>query len=294
MAALLGLVLVVGSRMRADEPRGNAEDATAIQKLGEAFVEAFHKGDARAVAACWAPDGDFIDQTGRHVKGREAIEKSLAHAFAEDKGLKLRIDSESLRFVTPDVAVEDGITAAFPADGAPPSKARYTNVLVKKDGQWLLSSVRESPFVPPSNYRHLRGLAWAVGDWSGEAEEGGVEHLSVAWSDNQNFLTGKFSTTVKNVPVGSATHRIGWDPEAKRIRSWIFDESGAFGEGARSRDGNKWVVKTTTVLQDGKKGTATYILTPVDADTIALQAKDRTEDGNALPDTKEVKMKRVK
>jgi uncharacterized protein (TIGR02246 family) len=273
---------------------GNPEAEAAIQKQAEAFVEAFHKGDARAVAACWVADGDFIDQTGRHVKGREAIEQAFAALFAEDKGLKLRVEGTSLRFVTPDVAIEDGTTEVFPSDGGPPTKGRYSNVHVKKDGQWLLSAVRTAPFTPPGNLQNLRGLGWLVGDWAGEAEEGAVERLAAAWSDNQNFITGTFSTTVKHVPVASATHRVGWDPDAKRIRSWVFDASGGFGEGTWAQDGKKWVVKTTSVLQDGKKAAATYVLTPVDADTLTLQAKDRSEDGKPVPDSKEIRLKRVK
>jgi uncharacterized protein (TIGR02246 family) len=270
------------------------EAKAAIQKQAEAFVEAFHKGDAQSVAALWAEDCDFIDQTGQRLKGRKAIEKGFTELFAENKGLKLRIDSDSLRFVTPDVAIEDGTTEVFSSDGAPWSRGRYTNVFVKKEGQWLLSSVRTAPIVPPSNHRHLRGLEFVMGNWISEGEEGEAERLSVAWTDNQNFIRATFSTTVKNVPVGSATHRIGWDPAAKRIRSWVFDGTGGFGEGFWSRDGKKWLVKTTSVLQDGKKVAATYVLTHVDANTITLQGKDRSEDGKELPDTKEVKLKRVK
>jgi uncharacterized protein (TIGR02246 family) len=294
VAALLALVLLVGARMRADDPKGNAAAEAGIQKQAEAFVDAFHKGDAKAVAACWVADGDFFDQTGRHVKGREAIEKAFAELFAENKGLKLLIEGTSLRFVTPDVAIEDGTTEVFPADGGAPTRGRYTNVHVKKDGQWLLSAVRMAPFTPPSNYQHLRGLGWTVGNWVGESDEGSVDRLSAAWSDNQNFITATFSSTVKDVPVGSATQRIGWDPEGKKIRSWIFDAAGGFGEGSWTQDGKKWVVKTTSVLPDGKKTAATYVLTPVDADTITVQAKDRKEDGKPIPDTKEVKLKRVK
>jgi len=274
--------------------RADDDAKAAIQKQAEAFVEAFHKGDAKAVAALWAEDCDFTDQTGRHLKGREAIEKGFTEFFADNKGTKLRIDSDALRFVTPDVAVEDGTTELFPPDGGPPARSRFTNVHVKKDGQWLLSSVRTAPLLPPSNQQQLRGLEWAIGTWTGEAEEGGVERLAIAWTDNQNFLRATFSTTLKNVPIGSITHRIGWDPAAKRIRSWAFDATGGFGEGAWTRDGKKWVVKTTSTLQDGKKAAATYILTHVDADTLTLQGKDRSEDGKELPDTKVVKLKRVR
>jgi uncharacterized protein (TIGR02246 family) len=278
----------------AEEPKGNAKEEAALQKNAEAFIEAFHKGDAKALAAFWAPDGDYTDQTGRHLKGREAIEKAFQSLFAENKGLKVRIDSHSLRFVTPEVAVEDGATDVIPADGGPPSRARYTAVHVKKDGRWLLSSVRDAPFAPPTNYEHLRGLEWAIGDWAAENDKGEAEHLSLSWTDNQSFILGSFKASVKGVSVGSATHWVGWDPQAKRVRSWIFDATGGFGEGSWTKDGDKWVIKTTSVLQDGKKATATIVVARVDDDTLSLQSKDRTVDGKEVPDSKEFKLKRVK
>jgi hypothetical protein len=47
--------------------------------------------------------------------------------FAENKGLKLRIDVNSVHFVTPETAIEDGITSVISRDGTPPNQARYTN-----------------------------------------------------------------------------------------------------------------------------------------------------------------------
>jgi hypothetical protein len=78
----------------------------------------------------------------------------------------------------------------FSADGGPPSRVRYTNVHVKKDGQWLLSAVRDSPSTPPSNYEHLRGLDWVIGDWVGQTEKGALERISLL-----NYLQ-----TVQHVP----------------------------------------------------------------------------------------------
>jgi uncharacterized protein (TIGR02246 family) len=268
--------------------------AAAIAANGEAFIAAFQKGDAKALAAFWVPDGDYTDLTGRQIKGREAIEKAYAELFANNKGLKVGISSESLQFITPDVAVEEGVTELFPADGGSPSRARFSNVHVKKDGQWLLGSVKDSVFTPPSNYEHLRGLEWAVGEWAGESTQGAIEHVSLSWTETRNFIIGSFSTTVKNVSVGSAKQWIGWDPVGKRIRSWSFDDTGAFGEGTWNKDGDKWTIKSSTVLPDGKKAAATYIVGRADADAITLEAKDRTVDGNALPDVKEVKLKRIR
>jgi uncharacterized protein (TIGR02246 family) len=278
----------------AKPPKRDAKDSEAIQKNGEAFIEAFHKGDAKALAAFWTDDGDYTDQSGHNLKGRNAIEKAFAEFFAENKGAKLRINSNALRFATPDVAIEDGTTEVLPADGVPPTRAQYTIVHVRTDGQWQLSSVRESAFVPPSNRTNLRGLEKFVGDWAQEQEKGHVERLSIAWADNENFVIATFATTVGNMSIGKATQWIGWDPVEKRVRSWIFDAAGGFGEGSWTKDGDKWVIKTTSTLQDGKKATATYVVSAVDPDTVTLEAKDRTIEGKPIPDTKEIKLKRVK
>jgi hypothetical protein len=128
----------------------------------------------------------------------------------------------------------------------------------------------------------------------GEADKREVERLSVAWADNENFVIATFSRTFGDMTVAGATQWIGWDPVAKRVRSWIFDAAGGFGEDSWTGDGTKWTIKTSAILQDGKKGAATYIITHVDADTISLQGRDRSVEGKAIADTPEVKLKRVK
>lgn len=105
----------------AEQPKGDPKDKEAIAKAAEAFIEAFHKGDAKALAAFWTPDGDYTDQTGRHLKGREAIEKAFRSFFAENKGLKVRIEGDSLRFVTPEVAIEEGTSFVLSPDGPRPA-----------------------------------------------------------------------------------------------------------------------------------------------------------------------------
>jgi uncharacterized protein (TIGR02246 family) len=291
------LVLSAGLSARpalAADSDDNAAETAAMKKNAEAFTAAFDKGDAKAVAAFWTPDGDYVDETGRHMKGREEIEKAFTEFFGENKGLKVQIHTESLRFVTPEVAIEDGVTAVTEADGGPPSRARYTVVHVKKDGKWILSSVRDSPYAPPSNYEHLKELEWAIGDWVNESDKGGAARVSFEWAENQNFIHGTFADTFKNVEVSGGTQTIGWDPIKKELRSWTFDEDGAFGEGTWTHDGDHWVIKSVLVLPDGKKVAATHIVTQVGADAITWQAKDRTVDGKPVPDIKEIKMKRAK
>ncbi len=295
LPGLAALALGVAVRPApADEPPGNGDEKAAIARNAEAFVEAFPKGDAEALAAFWTADGDYTDEAGRCLKGREAIAKAFRELFAENKDLKLRIESESFRFLTPDVAVEDGVSAVIQPEGTPPNRARYTIVHVKKDGKWQLSNVRESIYAPPTNHERLRDLEWLIGEWAEESGEHQGERLAFDWSENQNFVLGSFTTTARDIPVGNLTLWIGWDPLAKTVRSWMFDATGGFGGGTWTRDGDRWTVKSHAVTREGKKMTATYVLGRVDENTITLQAKDRTLNGNQVPDSKEFKLKRVK
>ena len=257
------------------------------------FVDAFEKGDAKAVAALWAEDGDYVDVNGRHLQGRSVIENAFKDFFAENKGLKLRVDVNSVRFLTPDIAIEDGTTTVIPPDDAPPSQARYTNVHVKKDGQWVLQSVREAPYTPPGNYEHLRGLEWAIGEWVDEGDGPEIGHVTFEWTDDGNFLISTQDVTVKDTLVSRATEWIGWDPATSQIHSWSFVADGSVGQNTWSADGDQWIVKTNATLPDGKKLAATNIITRNGPDAITWQSKDRTLDGKALPDVAEIKMKRV-
>src|SRR5262245_56516950 len=284
-------LLVAGSGV-AQKDKDRAKDGDAIFERAKAFAAAFDKGDAKAVAEFWAEDGDYTDQSGKRLKGRAAIEKAFEAFFAENKGAKLRIDSEKMRFVTDDVAIEDGVTEVIPADGGPPSRARYTIVHVKKDGNWYLSSVRDAAYSPPTNYEHLRCLEGLVGDWASEADKGEVARVSFAWAHGQNFIVAQFATSFKNVDMGGGTQWIGYDPLTKKVRSWTFEASGGFGEGSWTQDGKTWTVKTTAVLRDGVKASATNVLTLINADTLSLSSKDRKLDGKEMPELKEVRLKR--
>jgi len=274
----------------ANQQKGDKE---AIFNNAKAFVDAFEKGDAKTVAAFWSEDGDYVDLTGRRLQGRPAIENGFKDFFTENKGLKLRIDVNSVRFVTPDTAIEDGTTSVIPPDGTPPNQTRYSNVHVKKDGQWVLQSVREAPYTPPGNYEHLRGLEWAIGEWVDEGDGPEIDHVSFEWSPDGNFLISIQDVTVKDTSVSRATEWIGWDPATSQVHSWSFVADGSIGENIWSNEGDQWIIKTNAILPNGKKLAATNIITRNGPDAITWLAKDRTLDGKALPDVTEIKMKRV-
>lgn len=282
-------------------PEQKAETASStdaqrdeIAKTAEAFVDAFQKEDAKACAGFWAPDGDYTDLDGRVMKGREAIEKDFAQVFAANDGLKVRIEIGSIRFPTPDTAIEDGVTSVMAANGGLPNRARYTNFLVKRDGKWLLTSVHESAYVPPSNADHLRPLDWMIGEWAQDTKDPHAGRVIFEWTPDRNFIMGSRAIAVDGTMLFSGTERLGWDAAGKFIRSWSFEADGGFAEGTWKAQGdNAWAVATSTVLANGSLMTSTNTITRTDANTVTWQATGRTLDGKPLPDSSTVTMKRV-
>jgi uncharacterized protein (TIGR02246 family) len=295
LAALVGLVLAAVGAVRAEDPPNAAAEKAALQKRAEEFVAAFNKGDADAVAAFWAPEGDYMDQAGETLKGRQTIAAAFRKQFEAVKGGKMRIHPTSLRFVKPDLAIEDGITEVVPSDGGPPTAARYTVVHVKVDGRWYLSSVRDAVATPSTNAQYLQPITWLLGDWVDEGQKGEQVEVSYTWAENQNFLVSSFATTSKGAPIAGGTQWVGWDAANKSIVSWTFDSNGGHAQAIWSTDGpNKWTAKTVATLGDGQKLTATNTLTKVDADHFTWRSTGRTLDGKSLPDTEVIKMKRSK
>src|SRR5258708_2350350 len=136
LAAILavgGFVAAGKAPVGAEEPQPKEKEEPGKGRRAQEFIAAFNKGDAKAVAAFWVADGDYVDQVGREYKGRAAIEKLYEKVFAGQKGAKLAIHVITAKLVSPDVAREDGFTEVTPADGGPGSVARFSAVLVKKD-----------------------------------------------------------------------------------------------------------------------------------------------------------------
>jgi uncharacterized protein (TIGR02246 family) len=271
----------------------NAEDEKAIRKSQDGYVAAFNAGDAKALAAFWTTDGEFTDVEGKTFKGREAIAKEFASFFAESKGMKLEIHTDSLRFITPDVALESGTARIIRESDGDSHVTSYHVVHSKRDGQWLLASVRESIHVASSNYERLRSLEWLVGNWVAKNGEKSLE-ISCEWTAKRNFILRKYALKSAGGTDKSGLQIIGWDPAAGAIRCWTFDSDGGFGSGQWNKDGKRWAIKEDGVTRDGAQSTATNILTPVDHDNFHWQSVSRTLDQVRLDDTAIIKVTRVK
>ena len=99
----------VAEKKPADQPV--SADEKAILLTAETFVKDYGKGDAKSIAAHFTTDAEYIDELGDVHQGREAIEGAMTAIFADNPGGQIEIDIETIRFISPGVAVEDGTTA---------------------------------------------------------------------------------------------------------------------------------------------------------------------------------------
>jgi len=293
LPGVMGLTLLITGSAQ-PQPAKNAEE-DVLRKRAEAFVEAFNKGDAKALAAFFTADADLVDQEGHHIEGRKAIEETYQKFFSQAKGAKLFIRIEKVRVAKPDLAFEDGLTEVVYPQGGPPTAGRYSVVYVKQDGQWYLTSVREAIAVPPNNVDRLQELGFLIGSWVEDAEKGGSAKAAYSWDGNQNFMLSHFDVTMKEISVAGGEQWIGWDASINKPRAWAFLFNGGFAEAVWTRDGdNKWKIAITGTQRDGKKVTGTNVFAKIDEDHLSFHLIDLKLDGKSLPDAPVIKMKRVK
>ena len=267
------------------------QDEKAIRLAAEAFAKAYNAGDAKAIASLFVVDGQIVSEEGQSTQGREGIEQVFAGIFKEHPKTHMDLAVESIRFIGPNMAIENGMATVIDAAEEPAQRSPYTVVHAGQDGKWLMASARDLPDDTPTPEEQLKQLRWMIGDWVDESPEA-VVMTSYRWTDNQCYILSEFKIQVGGRPVMTGTQRIGWDPLAKNIRSWVFDSEGGFGEGIWTREGNHWIVKMTGVTRDGKIASATNIITRVSKDRMTWQQRDRIVGGEKTPDIAEVPITR--
>lgn len=272
----------------AQSPSPQAADEAAIRKIVTAYVDAFNRHDAKALAEHWSPDAVYVNRTtGEQVTGRTAISEQFTALFKVQPEMKVDVNVESIRFLSPNVAVEQG-TAKMLVPKGEPEEIDYTAVYVKRDGKWLLDRVTDQEKeTVPSHYDELKVLEWMVGHWTSAVPTVHLE-LDCNWTKNQNFLTRAVKLSAGNGVEFSGMQIIGWDPAAKTIRSWTFDSSGTFAEATWSHKGDQWFIHNKGVLTDGKKATMVNVMKKVDENSFTWQTIERTAGGELLPNIDEV------
>jgi uncharacterized protein (TIGR02246 family) len=266
-------------------------DRKAILQSALDFTAAFEKGDAKAVAALWTELGEYESDDGAVLRGRPAIEAAFVAHFKKQSSGKMEIKVESIRFLSRDTAIEEGLTRTTASDSLPDS-ARYSVLHVREDGKWRIARSRESG----AGENRMTDLDWMIGSWRSEAKSDNKDDelvISIARDKDQPFVVAKFEATAAGKAVSLGTMKIGIDPTSGQFMSWHFDPDGGHGHGLWMREGKHWAIDSRGVQADGAETAAVNILTRLGADEIGWRSIDRMVGGQAQPDSAPIKLKRV-
>jgi uncharacterized protein (TIGR02246 family) len=293
--AFLVLVTVVGGKAdEASQPPAaadkNGEEATRAATA--AFAAAFNRHDADAIAALWDANGDYADSDGNRFQGRDEIHKQYAAMFSQYPLADIALTVDSVRQVSPNVVLQDGhaVVQHFPEEL--PTTNRYTAVFVQQQGKWLVSSVREVLVPPPEHHARLNDLAWLVGDWHYESPDASLE-MTCRWIENRSFIERSYSIdSDEETTAVSGRQIIGWDPQRRRVTSWVFSSDGGFAMGVWTRNQQGWSIESTGYLPDGTVTRATNVLSRLDDNSLRWKSTKRMIGDAQMPDTEEIVLKR--
>lgn len=246
------------------------------------FVEQYNAHKADAVVALFATDARMVFRDGTEVNGREEIQQSFEGAFRDYPKSAMSVVVDSIRFLTPDVAVEEGLTTMFPDGETLTSRGRYTVLHLRRDGRWQMQSVRVVEEDTLSPYGELAPLEWLVGEWIDEGRDENVQ-TKFRWDENKSFLLEEFQVVRQGEVVLQGSQRIGWDPQSKQVRSWTFDSAGGFGEANWTPAGDDWICLAKGVRPDGKSASATRRLTRAAQDRVIWTSTNRLLGDEELP-----------
>lgn len=152
--SIVGLLIFYAVPCQAQIPL-NREDEEAIKKVIAGTTEAFNKHDAKAFAAFYSPDAEFVTVRGERMKGAAGIEKGLATIFAtRAAAATLKTLDLSIRLIKPDVAVAHVINEMSgvvngKGETQPPHRELSLRVLVKHEGKWHVTAFHNTIISTP-------------------------------------------------------------------------------------------------------------------------------------------------
>jgi len=262
----------------------------AIRASGIALTSAFNKRDAKAVAALWTKNCEYVDENGSLYEGRDAIETLYTELFATTDA-KMQLITDTARSLSDSVILEDGRAIVESAQAGTTSISRYTAVHLKVESKWLLASVRElgSDSATASD---VDDLEWLIGDWI--AEENGVRMLSKCrWIVDKKFVERSYSTTELDGTVSTGLQIIGWNSQNNHMQSWNFSADGGNAIGVWTSTEGGWLAKVSGSTGNSVSTTAVNLLKKLDDNAYVWKSMDRTIGDIRLPDTDEVIIRRV-
>lgn len=303
MTCLVGVVGLLASseqafaqpKLKKDQPKAEASDArasdrAAVRAAMESFRKAFESRDSKALSSLWTDEAEYENESGTIVRGRANIEKGFAALFAKNPELIATLKPKSLRFLSRDSAVDEGLVTIRRGSANATTTAGYSAYFVREDGKWKLTRLNE---VEDSEPDSVADLAWIAGEWKSALGEGAEVRTHYTVRPNEKFIDVEFELKEKDLAI-KGTQVIGVDPATGKLHTWTFEGDGGVGSADWNRDGDHWVLNAVGTLADGKVLTETNVIRKIDDNTMTWQSVNRMLGEIPLSDLPPVKITRVK
>ncbi len=127
------------SAVSAEGATPQAADERAIRAVVQKYVDARELRDPSAIQALFTADADQHTTAGEWRRGRPEVMRGSLASSTENPGTRT-VTIETVRFVTPDVALADGRYEI--ATGISVRRMWTTVVLEREEGAWRITAIR--------------------------------------------------------------------------------------------------------------------------------------------------------
>lgn len=288
--------------------RANAADAVAqLKAAAAAYAAAFNKPDYAALADQWTERATLIEGS-RELEGRAEIVQSLRTWREQHPEATMEIAVNAVDVLAEPLARVAGTLTFRSKPGAKPVTSRFTSLRVREGQAWRLAE----SLVELEHAAALDDLDWLVGTWTTrggtgqdqkqeQGQEKGQEKTSIETVYEKVLggycLLGRSGIKPPEGPAIEAIEIIHADRATGLIRSWVFDSTGAQGQGVVEFDGTsleKTMVGTPSDRAPGAVARWTQVIAPTGEGRCTLHSIERSIDGVVMPDGEPVHLRKVR
>ena len=151
-AALAALAALAGASFTGDalaQSGDRAADEAAIKAVIQAFIDTREANDAAGLTAVLTPDVDQRQTSGNMRSGRDAVVSGSLQT-TQATGGRRTITLDTLRFLSPDVAIADGRSESLGrADGT--DQRMLTSIVLRREADgWKIAAIRNMLLTAPA------------------------------------------------------------------------------------------------------------------------------------------------
>jgi uncharacterized protein (TIGR02246 family) len=141
--------MVVCGPLFAQAPRSAPGDNTAIREVVQKYVDAREARDPKAIEPLFTADADQLVSDGTWRKGRDELVRGMLESSRKNPARRT-ITVESVRMLSPDVALVDGRYTQKGQAGAKDREMWTTLTLRRESNGWRIAAIRNMLPATPS------------------------------------------------------------------------------------------------------------------------------------------------